>query len=175
MWHANQILNRWEQGMFRNILLSYDGSPHSERALAEAIDIAVADRSRLTILTGVHPTPTWTSTPATAAAAASLTPALEQEAIDALRHAVDEVPASVPVTKILTHEPIRVALSKELESNRHDLLVMGSRGRGAVGSALLGSVSHYALNHSPVPVMVLHAEKGVIAGGVEQTAAVGQA
>jgi nucleotide-binding universal stress UspA family protein len=150
--------------MFCNILLSYDGSPHSERALHEAIDLALADRSRLTILTAVTPVPSWASTPATAAATESLGPALEKEACDYLRRAVDQVPQSIPVTKILTHEPIRMALSKELQSGRHDLLVMGSRGRGALGSAVLGSVSHYALNHSEIPVLVMHAEKGAIKG-----------
>jgi nucleotide-binding universal stress UspA family protein len=151
--------------MFCKILVSYDGSPHADRALREAIDIANADRSRLTILTAVHQAPSWTATPATAGAAASLAPALEQEAEETLRHGVDQVPQEIPVTKILTHEPIRAALSKELESGRHDLLVMGSRGRGAVGSTVLGSVSHYALNHSgDVPVLVVHAEKGVIKG-----------
>jgi nucleotide-binding universal stress UspA family protein len=150
--------------MFCNILLSYDGSPHSERALHEAIDIALADRSRLTILTAVTAMHSWANTPATAAAAESLGPALEQEACDFLRHAVDQVPQSVPVTKILSHDPIRAALSKELESGHHDLLVMGSRGRGALGSAVLGSVSHYALNHSEIPVLVLHADRGAIKG-----------
>lgn len=149
--------------MFRNIIVSYDGSSHADRALKEAIDIAVADRARLTILTAVHPTPSWTATPATAGAAASLAPALEQEAEEILRRGVDEVPQSVPVTKILTREPIRAALTKELKSGRHDLLVMGSRGRGAVGSTVLGSVSQHALHHAgDVPVLVVHAEKGVI-------------
>jgi hypothetical protein len=36
---------------------------------------------------------------------------------------------------------------------------MGSRGRGALTASLLGSVSHYALNHSRVPVLVVHAQE----------------
>jgi hypothetical protein len=38
--------------------------------------------------------------------------------------------------------------------------VLGSRGRGALAASLLGSVSHYALNHGRVPVLIVHASDG---------------
>jgi nucleotide-binding universal stress UspA family protein len=145
--------------MFCNILVSVDGSPHADKALTEAIDIAIACRSRLTILTAVPRAPGWVSTPATAAAAQQLAIDLERESDQILRAAVDRVPASVPVTKILTHKPIRDALAAEIKSGRHDLLVMGSRGRGTLAASLLGSVSAFALHHCSFPVLIVHCEK----------------
>ena len=142
--------------MFRNILVAVDGSRHSERALGEAIDIASSCNGRLTVLTSIPRPPSWANTPATVAASESLASELERESTDILRDAIDRVPESVPVTKILTHEPIRTALLHRIKSADHDLLVMGSRGRGAISASLLGSVSHYALNHSPIPVLVVH-------------------
>jgi nucleotide-binding universal stress UspA family protein len=70
----------------------------------------------------------------------------------------DRVPDDVPVTTTVTEEPIRSALIERVEAGHHDLIVMGSRGRGAVRSTLLGSVSHYVLHHSPLPVLIVHAE-----------------
>jgi nucleotide-binding universal stress UspA family protein len=144
--------------MFRNILVCVDGSAHAERALSEAIDLAAAERSRLTILTAIPRPPCWACTPVTAAGIEPLAKDLAKEATAALKAAVDRVPDSIPVTKILTREPIREALMARIKSGDHDLVVMGSRGRGALTASLLGSVSHYALNHSQVPVLIVHAE-----------------
>ena len=94
----------------------------------------------------------------TAAGIEPLANDLANEAKATLKAAVDRVPASIPVTKILTREPIREALMERIRSGQHDLVVMGSRGRGALSASLLGSVSHYALNHSQVPVLIIHTE-----------------
>ena len=143
--------------MFHNILVSIDGSPNSDEALRKAIDIALADRSRLTLLSAVRHCPPWAYSPVTAAAAQQLATDFERDAHRIMCEAVERVPQSIPVTKIVTHKPIRTALMRRVKSGHHDLLVMGSRGRGALKASLLGSVSHYVLNHSPIPVLIAHA------------------
>jgi nucleotide-binding universal stress UspA family protein len=82
----------------------------------------------------------------------------EDEAQAILFRARDRVPGDVSVTTILTGQPIATALIRQIQDGDHDLVVMGSRGRGTVRAALLGSVSHDVLHHSPVPVLIVHAE-----------------
>jgi nucleotide-binding universal stress UspA family protein len=64
----------------------------------------------------------------------------------------------VSVSTVLSDEPVRRSLIDQINTGQHDLVVMGSRGRGALRSVLLGSVSHYVLHHSPIPVLIIHAE-----------------
>src|SRR4051794_31629980 len=104
-----------------------------------------------------------------AGAAAGLGPALLREADRVVRAAADRVPDDISVTTILTEDPIRSAIMASIGEGHHDLVVMGSRGRGTVRSAVLGSVSHHVLHHSPVPVLIVHAdpEPGPADGSVD--------
>ena len=144
--------------MFRNILVSVDGSTHAQRALDEAIDIARAGNGRITLLTAVNQPPAWAASSMAAGAAAISALDLEREAVQVMRHAVCRVPDDLPVTTLISRRPIRSALMKAVASGDYDLLVMGSRGRRALAASVLGSVSHYALNHVPIPVLIVHAE-----------------
>jgi nucleotide-binding universal stress UspA family protein len=56
------------------------------------------------------------------------------------------------------------ALLDQVEAGEHDLIVVGSGGRGDATSLLLGSVSHAVLHHSRVPVLIVHVPSMEAAG-----------
>jgi nucleotide-binding universal stress UspA family protein len=144
--------------MFHNILVAVDGSQNADQALADAIDLADRERARLTLFTAVVQLPPAAFFGATGDTVAVVLQDVEAQAAAILRRACDRVPEHLPVTTVLSTEPVEPALIRQIKKGNHDLVVMGSRGRGAVRSALLGSVSHYVLHHSPVPVLIVHAE-----------------
>jgi nucleotide-binding universal stress UspA family protein len=147
--------------MFRRFLVALDASPHAQRALAEAIDLAATNNATLTIITVVPDAPAWSLFGA-AGAPISLRDVNEQvegayrAMLDA---AVDQVPRELPVRTILKHGPAGAAILDEAAAHDHDLIVMGSRCRGELRSLLLGSVSHEIVHASPIPVLVVHADK----------------
>ena len=143
--------------MFHNILVAVDGSPDADEALAQAIDLAESEHTRLTLIAGVQQLPSVAYTGLAGVPLAQIDADARIWAEGVLRTARDRVPDDLPVTTILTDHPIRAALIDQIKRGRHDLIVMGSRGRGAVRATLLGSVSHYVLNHSPIPALIVHA------------------
>lgn len=144
--------------MFHDILVAIDGSPDSEQALTQAIDLAESEHTRLTLITGVQKLPPIAYAGLSGAPLAQIDASARSWAQAVLRHARNRVPADLPVTTILTDRPIRAALIDQINRGRHDLVMMGSRGRCAIRAALFGSVSHYILNHSPTPVLIVHSD-----------------
>ena len=121
-----------------------------------AIDLSKSGHGRLTVFTAALEPSTlayWAP-----AGLADVIEAAETQAARISSQARERVPDHVPVTCVVTNGPIRQALMRQITVGQHDLVVLGSRGRGSVDSAVLGSVSHYILHHSPVPVLVVHAE-----------------
>jgi nucleotide-binding universal stress UspA family protein len=141
-----------ELGVFRNILVAIDGSPTATAALEEAIELARSDGARLLLLSVAAP-PRWRYTGPTYVPYPT-DEELQRAACDALARAEALVPADVSVSSIVrVGSPAAEIVTRAAEGG-HDLIVMGSRGHGVVGSLLLGSVSRAVVADSPVPVLV---------------------
>lgn len=147
--------------MFKRILVAFDGSPHAERALAEAIDLAEATRGELTVLSvapevssavlaGSVPPPTNIQ---------ELREEIESSYRRALSEAIEKIPRDVAATSELASGHAAQEIVDRIEPGGHDLVVVGSRGRGKARSLFLGSVSQYVSHASPVPVLIVHADE----------------
>lgn len=146
--------------MFHRILVAIDGSSHAARALTEAVDLAQRNHAMLTVMTVVPDVSAWLLS------GGGYTGAVDFEAVaresehehqQLLDSVVDALPGDLSVTKLLAHGRPAERILERLGGDRHDLVVMGSRGRGDVRSLLLGSVSHQVLNASPSAVLIVHA------------------
>ena len=145
--------------MFKSILVPYDGSPNSEKALDRAMEMARLAGATLTILTVyrhhsmleaslsmVRPTDPGNlddimSAHATEVANYAKTHVIEQGFAD-VRAYVKSGPTSRTIVKFA-------------RDHENDLIVIGSRGMGSMEGYLLGSVSHKVTGLSEVPVLVV--------------------
>ena len=139
---------------YRHVLVAFDGSPDAELALEHAVGLAQAFRARLALVAVVPPPPSFAwQTPGGVRAAHD---AQQQDLDQRLRAAADGIPDDLPLTtRLLDGDPAREILRAAREGD-HDLIVMGSRGRGRVTTALLGSVSNHVMHDARVPVMIVH-------------------
>lgn len=144
--------------MFKNILVAVDGSTHSERALAEGIDLAQQDGASLTLVTVVPDVSTLALGGGFAPAVdyQTLSDDLEREYKELLESEQAKLPAEDRFRAVLLRGRPARAITDEVKAGGHDLVVMGSRGRGELRSMMLGSVSQEVLHASPVPVLVVH-------------------
>jgi len=141
--------------MFRSILVAVDGSRAAAAALAQAIDLARDEGARLTLVTVVPPH-RWLL-PSPYIAPVPTEEELECQAQQIVDDAERLVPDGVSVSTVVRRGPVLDAILARVECAEHDLVVVGSRGRGPAGSLLLGSLSLALVRHSPVPVLVVRA------------------
>jgi nucleotide-binding universal stress UspA family protein len=137
--------------VFLNILVAVDGSTSSRRALEQAVDLARAMNSRLTLITVAPPVSHYV--PLAGVSSDMMRKELDRWAQDIL----DDADAAVP-DNVIAHrvQPIGDAgpkILEEIERGHYDLVVLGSRGRGRAQEGLLGSVNGHLHFHSRVPLL----------------------
>jgi nucleotide-binding universal stress UspA family protein len=148
--------------MFRNVLVAIDGSEHSRAALKEASDLASATHAKLTIMTCYRANAdtearAWATglQPEEAKAIQGMQRTAAERANDFLEQARSEVLPGVPSETLAVLDDPADGILAQIPIGGHDLVIMGSRGRGRLASRFLGSVSQEVLRHSPVPVLVI--------------------
>jgi nucleotide-binding universal stress UspA family protein len=147
--------------MFHSILAAVDGSPLAAAALMLAGGVAQRHGARLTVLTAV-PGPRTAILPLGMAVDSAVDAAAEATRI--LDEATARVPAGMTVSTRTEWAPPAHAIAREVERSGHDLVVLGSRGRGALRSTLLGSVARSVVGSSAVPVLVVKGDPACVTG-----------
>ncbi len=133
------------------ILSPLDGSSNSLRGLQNAIMFAKQFNAEITGLYVVN---------IPAAAAIRISPEMRKKEIRYAESIIDEATKMASRNgvsfrpKIETGEP-GDKIVKTANTGRFDLVVIGSRGRGAAKEMFLGSTSNYVLHKARVPVVMV--------------------
>src|SRR5947209_6582652 len=142
--------------MYKAIVWSTDGSQNAELALPHVKELARAEQATITIVhvveriegSGAVGLPRRADEADVQAGLQTLATELQEEGFNVsliIRGDVGARPA---------HEVVTAA--RDVDA---DLIVVGSRGQGAISGLLLGSVAHRLLHIAPCPVLVVPAER----------------
>lgn len=139
--------------MFKNILLAYDGSDCSNKAMVYASNLAEQYGAALWL---VHVFP-HTSDMLGYEDFEKLFAKRKGAAQTVVDEALKQLdPSKLKVHTELLEGPEAEAILKAAENLHADLIVMGTRGFGAVKGLLIGSVSRKVIHYASCPVMVVH-------------------
>ncbi|RPH64618.1 MAG: universal stress protein [Burkholderiales bacterium] len=145
--------------MYDRILVPFDGSPTSERALAEATRLAKLCSASVRLLHVVDPLTHITGFERPDVYVSEIIPAMRRAAEDLLAKAHDAVAADgVPVeTALIESHTDRVSdvVVEQARAWPADLIVIGTHGRRGVDRVLMGSDAEQVARRSPVPVLLV--------------------
>jgi nucleotide-binding universal stress UspA family protein len=141
--------NVWTNGHLRRILVGYDGSVESEKALDVALALSDGTHSKVLVLSVARP-----SEPESPGRAKTLDAAREElkQVLSRVRSRVQQNGIQIE-TQVAVGHPAEEILRKA-EQNQVDLIVVGHRGISAIKELTLGSISEHVLSHASCPVMV---------------------
>jgi nucleotide-binding universal stress UspA family protein len=143
------------------IFLATDGSEEAQLAVKTAADLAKSTNSELHLIYVGHMPSIFYESPGTMALDPDLQSRMEEEAEEAAKTKLEKQvqkirEAGIEVAGVHTRvgfpDAEIVGLAGKLGAG---LIVMGSRGRGPLKRALMGSVSDSVVRHAHCPVMVV--------------------
>ncbi len=135
-----------------SILIATDGSESAEQALEVAIELAREMGASLHVVSVRPPLPVGHTGPSPAVLEVDEEHGAERIAAAAAERARE---AGVQATPHVARGPVVDNIVSAVHELGADLLVVGSRGHGAIAGVMLGSVSHALIRQSPVPVTIV--------------------
>lgn len=139
--------------VFGEVVVGVDGSGPAQAALRFAVEEAALRGARLrVILAWRSPFPAAAEPPPVFVDMLELEAAEEWALTEAVRPYADSHPQVEIVRQLVAGHPVEALVQAATTA---DLLVVGSRGRGAMTGPLLGSVSQGVLHHAACPVAVV--------------------
>ena len=141
----------------KRILVATDGSPAAAEAVGVGVELAAEHASELMF---VHVVPLVDVVPATGLApigGAFLHELSEHDRALLVEAADAAAEHGIFATTVLLRGDTVDEIVAFADSHDADLIVVGSRGRGAIAGALLGSVSRGILSESKRPVLIVRA------------------
>jgi nucleotide-binding universal stress UspA family protein len=137
--------------MIRKILLGYDGSPQSQKALDAALDLAKQYKAELFILTVVQPPEFGDDVEAEAVIENSR--AYHEQLLAHARPPVDESGVAAHYEVAVGHPAEQIIYHADRQDA--DVIVVGHRGRSKFTRLLLGSVSKHVVQYARRQVLVV--------------------
>ena len=139
--------------MFSSILVAYDGSVQSKKAIDIAVQLSRTYSSQLEVV-HVDKYPGFILGEALVTAPAHILIEKQNHA-DQILDDVNQAIASIPGARatILQGMPAKTIIDYA-DSHNKDLIIIGSRGLGGISEFVLGSVSHNVVQHSKIPVLI---------------------
>lgn len=139
-------------GFYRSILVPYDGSDYSTRALMRAISLARQDSASVTVLYVIPRYEEMVGFFKTESIKRSLREEAEKIADKAGELAAIE---GIRTTSLIKEGNVVDEIVGAVSTAGHDLVVMGSHGWRGVNKALMGSTTERLIVNAPVPVLVV--------------------
>jgi nucleotide-binding universal stress UspA family protein len=137
--------------MIKKIIVATDASEYSRHALSLAVDIARQNSAMIILLHVINPQPYQVP---------SIAAHFFQELVDDIGKKVMETTLSgidmsdVPYTTKIRIGNAAHEIVEEID-DKTDLLVMGTRGQGALRAAIMGSVAQKVVAEAKCPVLVV--------------------
>lgn len=142
--------------LFSKILVAYDGSKASNKALDRAIELAklspdavldvihAFDFPRVFIGEGLAPLP----------------PSLNNDYYNLAVQTTDEAKERIQAAGVTANVDLIQGAAAEVlldfaKENGSDIIIIGSRGLGGIREFVLGSVSHNVVQHAQIPVLIV--------------------